>query len=90
MAPGLPKRRAGAPCTAREDPVHRGRTAILDEDLVHRVVVILLVGLVFESHDAGSVVVTLKQFDIFSKSGYIILCARKAGPHKSLIVLIIN
>ena len=59
MAPDLPERRSRVSSAAGHDPVDEDRAAVLHIDFVDGVVVELLVGLVFESHDARTIVVTL-------------------------------
>ena len=61
MAPDLPKGRARVSVAARTRPVDECGAAVLNEDLVHRVVVVVLVGLVLDAHDARTIVVTLFQ-----------------------------
>jgi len=59
MTPCLPEWRAWVTVAAWSESVDEKRAAVLHEDLVHRVVVVVLVGLVLDPHDARTIVVTL-------------------------------
>ena len=59
MTPCLPEWRAWVTVAAWSESVDEKRAAVLHEDLVHRVVVVVLVGLVLDSHDARTIVVNL-------------------------------
>ena len=59
MTPSLPEWWAWVTVAAWSESVDKKRAAVLHEDLVHRVVVVVLVGLVLDPHDARTIVVTL-------------------------------
>jgi len=62
MTPDLPEWRTCITVATGHQPVDEGWTTILDEYFVNWVVIIVLVGLVLDTHDAGSVVLPFLAF----------------------------
>ena len=62
MTPHLPEWRACVTVATGHHPVDKSRTTILNENFVDRVVVIVLVGLVLDTHDTWPVVLAFLTF----------------------------